>query len=209
MQLGTQQTMLGFPRPATWYKVSAPENPSSCHPHTQAGRLTVSSPQSVCECTVHRRHTCRGWMPPAMRSEIMRTLALFFGSRGRSRGVGRVSSRYSMMASCPEEQLGTHSEESTDRAWGHWIRGDRTSELPLLLLTCLSLGPMKLRRVSAGGLALFGSSSCRTGSPYAQISLHFPKQATIFLPPPNINHAGKSSHSGHRSHEGPPKPCTH
>lgn len=44
-------------------------------------------------------------MPLAMRSEIMRTMALFCGSWGRSRGMGRVSSRYSRMASCSEGTL--------------------------------------------------------------------------------------------------------
>ena len=60
----------------------------------------------------HRSCTCRGWMPLAMRSDTMRTCALFFGSRGRSRGVGRVSSRYSMMASCPEgsSETGTRGD---------------------------------------------------------------------------------------------------
>lgn len=64
--------------------------------------------QEVCRGAVQNR-TCRGWMPLAMVSEIMRTWALFFGSFGRRRGVGRVSSRNSMMASCLE---------GSSEAWG-------------------------------------------------------------------------------------------
>lgn len=44
--------------------------------------------------------TCSGWIPEAMRSLIMRTWARFFGSAGRRRGPGRVSSMYWITANC-------------------------------------------------------------------------------------------------------------
>lgn len=44
--------------------------------------------------------TCKGCIPEAMRSLIIRTWARFFGSAGISRGPGLVSSMYWITASC-------------------------------------------------------------------------------------------------------------
>ena len=94
------------PCPTVWSQV--PEGPL-CPPAPGPCRLTSWVLQGWAHRSegregahTHRSRTCRGWMPLVMRSDTMRTWALCFGSRGRSRGVGRVSSRYSMMASCPE-----------------------------------------------------------------------------------------------------------
>lgn len=49
--------------------------------------------------------TCRGCIPEAMRSLIIRTCARLTGSAGRSRGPGLVSSRYWITASCGSKQI--------------------------------------------------------------------------------------------------------
>lgn len=110
-------------------------------------------------------HTCRGWMPLVMTSEIMRTWALFFGSCGRRRGVGRVSSRYSMMASCLEG-----SSEARRGHAGPWtkVTGQQAPPRPPQLKP---LNP----KLPKGG-APFGPPSCKTWLP---IGLSLPS------PPPN------------------------
>lgn len=76
--------------------------------------------------------TCRGCIPEAMRSLIIRTWARFFGSAGRRRGPGLVSSMYWITANCVSRNISVTAaciRYSVGIRWvksseTHWLRED-------------------------------------------------------------------------------------
>lgn len=112
-------------------------------------------------------------MPLAMRSEIMRTMALFCGSWGRSRGMGRVSSRYSRMASCSEGTL------RQGEGLGSLDQRGEASKLPF----CNVWYHHSLSLLSWSAIRSFGDLA-GLGSPHAQPSSLLP--STIYLMVPTM-----------------------